>query len=704
MPAFDLQCDVLVVGDTLGAVAAAAAAARRHAHTCLIAAEDWLGGQATAQGVPFDEGLLQFPKGYADLRASIRKAYLDQGNVVAASRDNAGDEGPDNQGPYFNPGSCWVSRLCAEPAVVRRVIEDQVLQPLVAAGSLTIKKGYVATAAWKRGDTVLGVGFMGRSAPPLRVGAAVTIDATDLGDLLPLLCTDCYRAGMESRDDTGEPDAPAAPHPECVQPFTFSFALERMPDGEDHTIARPADYDASLYAVGGEWAGHVFAPNGNGWSFWNYRRTLAVENFQSGVPSDVAMINWDDGNDFNKGCGPDGCNLIDKPADVMQRILAKGRQHALGFVYYLQHDVPRDSGSGTGYPNLKLRPDLFATADGLSRTPYIRESRRLRALTTIKEHNLIAVGARAQTRYDDSVGLARYYALDRHPCGSGPAEQTTVSAGAAQVPLGALIPEKLDALLAGSLNIGSTHISNGYYRLHPAAWSIGEAAGALAASSALAGQTPRQRYADPRALRQLQYELTSQGSPLYWWSDVKRADPFYSAAHMMGASGAFVGDSTLEFKPTQALTRGEAAVAVARELALPAVAECHAVFTDVPCSHPAYPAIQALFDRRVTSGVGNNQYGPDQTITRGQLLLFLVRASCDPVWDENACPLVRPKAARYTDVLPDSVYYGYVETAAARGWLDDVPGGGKFTPDAAVTRAQAVVWLLAHMQRALALK
>ena len=50
-----------------------------------------------------------------------------------------------------------------------------------------------------------------------------------------------------------------------------------------------------------------------------------------------------------------------------------------------------------------------------------------------------------------------------------------------QIPLGALIPQRVENLLPAGKNIGTTHITNGCYRLHPVEWNIGEAAGALAA-------------------------------------------------------------------------------------------------------------------------------------------------------------------------------------------------------------------------------
>ena len=41
-----------------------------------------------------------------------------------------------------------------------------------------------------------------------------------------------------------------------------------------------------------------------------------------------------------------------------------------------------------------------------------------------------------------------------------------------QIPLGALIPVKTKNLLAACKNIGTTHLTNGAYRLHPIEWAI----------------------------------------------------------------------------------------------------------------------------------------------------------------------------------------------------------------------------------------
>ena len=61
-----------------------------------------------------------------------------------------------------------------------------------------------------------------------------------------------------------------------------------------------------------------------------------------------------------------------------------------------------------------------------------------------------------------------------------------------QIPLGALIPRRMENLLPACKNLGVTHITNGCYRLHPVEWNIGEAAGALAAFCLQNSKSPRQ--------------------------------------------------------------------------------------------------------------------------------------------------------------------------------------------------------------------
>ena len=90
-------------------------------------------------------------------------------------------------------------------------------------------------------------------------------------------------------------------------------------------------------------------------------------------------------------------------------------------------------------------------------------------------------GTRARL-WPDSVGIGMYYYVDIHASAN-----TTLRSGSGQrvkpfqIPLRAMLTDNAPNFIAGAKNIGTTHISNGAYRLHPVEWNIGESAGALAA-------------------------------------------------------------------------------------------------------------------------------------------------------------------------------------------------------------------------------
>ena len=81
-----------------------------------------------------------------------------------------------------------------------------------------------------------------------------------------------------------------------------------------------------------------------------------------------------------------------------------------------------------------------------------------------------------------------------------------------QIPLGRLIPRRVENLLPACKNLGTTHITNGCYRLHPVEWAIGEAAGALAAFCLESRLSPSAVRNTPGKLAAFQTRLTRRGS------------------------------------------------------------------------------------------------------------------------------------------------------------------------------------------------
>lgn len=91
-----------------------------------------------------------------------------------------------------------------------------------------------------------------------------------------------------------------------------------------------------------------------------------------------------------------------------------------------------------------------------------------------------------------------------------------------QIPLGALITVRVDNLLPANKNIGTTHITNGCYRLHPVEWSIGEAVGALVSFCLANGLSPRRVRNDPGDLADYQRLLTNElGVRLAWPDEIR---------------------------------------------------------------------------------------------------------------------------------------------------------------------------------------
>ena len=101
-------------------------------------------------------------------------------------------------------------------------------------------------------------------------------------------------------------------------------------------------------------------------------------------------------------------------------------------------------------------------------------------------------------KFPDSVGTGSYR-IDLHPS-SGGDNYIDVSSLPFQIPLGALIPQRVENLLPACKNIGTTHITNGCYRLHPVEWTIGEAVGELVAFCTAKKRVPRQVRKDEKLL------------------------------------------------------------------------------------------------------------------------------------------------------------------------------------------------------------
>ncbi|KAF9774232.1 hypothetical protein IL306_007802 [Fusarium sp. DS 682] len=526
--------DILIAGGGLGGVAAALGALRRGRRVFLTEEYDWLGGQLTSQAVPPDEHtwVEQFgvTRSYRALRDGIRQYYRDNYPLTEDARRR----------PQLNPGAGHVSKLCHEPRVAVAIIEAM-LMPFIGSGLLTIKKRVKPVSCEMVGQIVRSVEFQKLDdGDTFTVDAKYVIDATELGDLLPITKTP-YVTGFESRKDTGEPSAPEEAQPQNSQAVSICFAVDHI-EGEDHTIPKPEKYDywrkchpdfwgAPLLSLKAphprtlEIVEREFTPNpnddpasvisdqrksGGDMNLWTFRRIAAKDNFTPGAyRSDICLVNWPMIDYFEKP-------IVDVSEDELQERLAEAASLSYSMLYYLQTDCPRADGKGTGYPGLRLRGDITGTEHGLAMAPYIRESRRIKAITTIVEQDLSldVRGSKGAVHYPDSVGVGMYR-IDLHPSTGGD-NYIDVACCPFEIPLGALIPIERPNLLAASKNIGTTHITNGCYRLHPVEWNIGEAAGLLAAHCLDKDLSPHDVQGKKELFKEFQDMIVKEGIETEW--------------------------------------------------------------------------------------------------------------------------------------------------------------------------------------------
>lgn len=545
MPTQEVDYDIVIAGASLGGVAAALRAAKMGASVCLLEETDWVGGQFTTQGVTKpDENRYVETVGstasYREFRHLVRLFYRNNFRLSETGQNQ----------PTLNPGGGYPG-FSMHP----RVGHDVLLRQLAAAPNIHFRPHMRVIGADVQGDTVQSLSAEDSNGVSTRYLAKFFLDATDLGELLPLVNVE-YVLGAEGHSQTDEPGAPDRPRPDWIQPITFPVALERRPRGENYTISKPANYErlkaTQNYTIVDGYIRTMFVP---GKDMWSYRRFIDAGNFDDpSLPCDLSMINTGS-NDYQGATIPTG----DAASDAA--VIEAARQASLGYIYWLQTECPRDDGSSElGFPELKPRGDLFGTPDGTAAAPYIRESRRIEALRTIVQQDIDArynPGPRAKL-YADSCGIGYYGGMDIHGLAAVEMPQSFVTIKPFQIPVGALIPVRVTNVLASCKNLGVTHITNGAYRLHPVEWNIGESAGALAAFCIQQSVQPRNVWSTPKLLRQYQHVLLDGGVPLFWWSDVSSDDKdLFVAAHMLGVGDIMRGFDDMTLRPHDVFTDQE---------------------------------------------------------------------------------------------------------------------------------------------------
>jgi hypothetical protein len=446
----ELTADVLVVGGGTGGTAAAIQAARRGVRTILVSEFPWLGGMLTSAGVSAPDGneLVAFQTG-------LWGAFLQE-----LRHEQTG--GLDN---------CWVSMFSFDPRVGAKIFADWVQQ----LPNLKWIAGQTPLEVLQQDSCITGVRFA-----DFTVHAKITLDATELGDLLALAEVP-HRWGWELRSHFGEPSAPVSANEltqrYSVQAPTWVVLLKDFGTAEDAPeIPIPPNYASEQFA--GAWEGYGAEP------FLNYGR----------LPGNLFMLNWPIwGNDYGEGVG----RLV-KSHELQQQFLQEARWHSQGFAHFIQAQLGRRYGLAENVFPYSSHPTPHSPFGGgaYALHPYYRESRRLQGLVTLQEQDILplAGGQVAALPMDaargehgvQSIAIGNYPNDHHYPGVNFPLQPKSLRWGGRwtgtpfTIPYGCLVPMSTDGLLVCEKNISVSHIANGATRLQPVVMNIGQATGMAA--------------------------------------------------------------------------------------------------------------------------------------------------------------------------------------------------------------------------------
>jgi hypothetical protein len=482
--------DVIVVGAGPGGIAASIQAAKMGVNVALLEPTDWIGGQMTAAGVgTMDEG------SPAARQSGLYKDFVNRTRAYYESK-------------HKSVNTCYygMDSLCVDPQVGQQILR-QMLQD--AGPNLHVFTQTNVTKVHKQGDIVTGI-----TANNKTISTKVVIDADEYGDILE-------QAGAEYRLGAGTSAQPD--YDSCVQSITYSAVIKYYPDG----IPESLKFQSAPPGYSPEIAKHFAAylqKNGTDNLVTHTLSNMSLQSYTAfrGIPDlsnpndynvqqkdghVITRTSLNLGNDYPLK-GDLSIKYITDPS-YRTKTTCEAKLLTLQLIYYIQHDmggtwsVANDEGYDTAYNKSQHCTQLNgfeSFENNLSTIVYTREARRLVGVDTLTGNEVIKARTDPTNAPDYLHSIAvGYYPMDLHACHEplekGLDSSSNLSAkfasNAFEVPLGILIPKKLDGLLAAEKNISVSRQANGAIREQPIAMDIGQAAGALAALSAKQHKPPR---------------------------------------------------------------------------------------------------------------------------------------------------------------------------------------------------------------------
>ena len=594
-------------------------------------------------------------------------------------------------------------------------VADKIFKEMIAAFP-NIKVFYQrhATRVIKEGNRVIGVETYAGTKPyayaPSEPGTGiifygdVIIDATHEGDIAAWAGVP-YRVGREARsrlephagsiyffDQTGEilPGS-TGQQDRGVMSYGHRLFLQNYSEKDfpaHELTSPPPDYDRNAY-LHSAFDTSPYNPNGK------------VEMNMYPFGNELQEINW---------------TWAEASRAERERQYEMLKNHALGFLYYIQHERGKRAG---------LPADEFTDNGNVPYRVYVRVARRIVGGYTMNEADInpyILGYGLIQPIKRDAIAVG-HYPLDAKPSylktelsmpDKGNGDFYINATQPFQVPYRSILPNNVEGLLVPTA-ISATHVAFTAIRLDPCWTVMGQAAGVAAALSAKQHVSVREV---PVGL--VQRELLKQKCELMFYWDLPLDHSAFRAVEWLSVHEAVQGYPDRLFRPDQNLTRTEMARMVVNGLDVwPSVSNAH--FTDVPYEAEGFREIETLYDNQALGIFGIKplwtEYGswdrkPGKNVSYDQELGFVPFHPAEPVKWKELVDVIRVLQQRRTmspvkeseaGMVPaQEKPMDWVKEVLARSMFGSGYARQEFQPDDLVTRGEACALIAAITDKAAA--
>ena len=494
--------DLVVFAATPGGIACALRAAREGLRVLLAERTTQVGGM-------WASGVQILDTRYAGHRCPLLSEFLSR--LEEHYRTTAGEGSPDHAMARFGDSALHGQRPRFEPRVAQRIFRTM----LAEAPGVTLLLGYQPLVVQKEAARLEAVTFESVATPSLvQARADFFVDASYEADLAALAGAS-FRIGREGRAEFDEPHAGrhfttiepigARGHElaqalhlhyfnrtsrrafpgstgeadAAIQAYAVRLVLTNRPDNR-RAIVAPLGYSRDRYLGALDRSAEA---HGRGYPLSSHllHGDLEAMRFGSNLPNgkmDWLGANLVGGNHHYPHAGP----------AQRQELYRRHVAHALGLLYFLQHDPGVPPALRAHVREWGLARDEYPENDNVPPLMYVREARRLAGRKVFTEHDASRHPRHGRTPiHADAIAFAEW-PMDSHDCnpvrqpgscndGEFILAETTLPS---QVPFRSLLSEAVDNLIV-PVALSASHVGWGTVRLETVFIHTGEAAGVAVA-------------------------------------------------------------------------------------------------------------------------------------------------------------------------------------------------------------------------------